>query len=262
MTLREAVFYFYFMLARQRQRQILLMLETSSSLRTIELAKYFDVTDETIRRDLEILDAENKLIRTHGGALRIEKRMAELPLQKRLNENRTAKQEIAKKAASLVKESDTIFLDASSTVLTLAETLPDIKISVITNAHDCVVPLMAKNNIDVITTGGKLDRFSHSYCGISAFSLMKRFSIDKAFFSCNGLDLERGASEAAEIHAEFKENTLSICREKILLCDSSKLGVQSLRFFCELNNIDTVITDSNADKTFIAKLTELGINVL
>ena len=60
----------------------------------------------------------------------------------------------------------------------------------------------------------------------------------------------------------FKENTLSICREKILLCDSSKLGVQSLRFFCELNNIDTVITDSNADKTFIAKLTELGINVL
>lgn len=70
------------MLARQRQRLILNMLENSPSLRTIELAKYFDVTDETIRRDLETLDAENKLIRTHGGALRIEKRSAELPLQK------------------------------------------------------------------------------------------------------------------------------------------------------------------------------------
>ena len=107
------------------------MLENSPSLRTIELAKYFDVTDETIRRDLEMLDAENKLIRTHGGALRIEKRAAELPLQKRLNENRAAKQEIAKKATTLLSEGDTIFLDASSTVLTFAENLPDIKLTVI-----------------------------------------------------------------------------------------------------------------------------------
>ena len=244
------------MLARQRQRLILNMLENSPSLRTIELAKYFDVTDETIRRDLETLDAENKLIRTHGGALRIEKRSAELPLQKRLNENRTAK------AIGLVSPSDTIFLDASSTVLTFAESLPDIKITVITNAHDCVVPLMSKDNIDVITTGGKLDRVSHSYCGISALSLMKRFSIYKAFFSCNGLDLERGASEVAEIHAEFKENSLSICREKILLCDSSKFGVQSLRFFCDINSIDTVITDSAADPDFLDKLRKSGINVI
>ena len=69
------------MLARQRQRVILSMLETQPSLRTIELAKHFDVTDETIRRDLEFLDAENKLIRTHGGALRIEKNEVNLPMQ-------------------------------------------------------------------------------------------------------------------------------------------------------------------------------------
>ena len=192
------------MLARQRQRLILNMLENSPSLRTIELAKYFDVTDETIRRDLETLDAENKLIRTHGGALRIEKRSAELPLQKRLNENRAAKQEIAKKAIGLVSPSDTIFLDASSTVLTFAESLPDIKITVITNAHDCVVPLMSKGNIDVITTGGKLDRVSHSYCGISALSLMKRFSIDKAFFSCNGR--KRSSRNTRRVQRKFAVN--------------------------------------------------------
>ena len=86
------------MLARQRQRVILNMLETQPSLRTIELAKHFNVTDETIRRDLESLDAENKLIRTHGGALRIEKRGVDLPMQKRLQENRLQKQEIAQKA--------------------------------------------------------------------------------------------------------------------------------------------------------------------
>ena len=127
------------MLARQRQRVILNMLETQPSLRTIELAKHFNVTDETIRRDLESLDAENKLIRTHGGALRIEKRGVDLPMQKRLQENRLQKQEIAQKAIKHIKEGETIFLDASSTVLALAEALPDIEITVITNAHDCIV---------------------------------------------------------------------------------------------------------------------------
>ena len=103
------------------------------------------------------------------------------------------------------------------------------EITVITNAHDTVVPLMGKNKINVIATGGKLDRVSLSYGGATAWSTVRKISVDKAFFSCNGLDLERGASEVAEIHAEFKENVLQYCREKILLCDASKLGVRSSR---------------------------------
>jgi len=238
------------------------MLETQPSLRTIELAKHFDVTDETIRRDLEFLDSERKLIRTHGGALRIEKRVIDLPLQKRLKENRAAKQEIAKKALELVKEGDTILLDASSTVLALAEMLPDIDLTVVTNAHDTVVPLMGKNRINVIATGGKLDRVSLSYGGATAWSTVRKISIDKAFFSCNGLDLERGASEVAEIHAEFKENALEFCAEKILLCDSSKLGVRSSRYFADFEKIDRVITDSAADPAFISKLAQAGVAVM
>lgn len=237
------------------------MLESSPSLRTIELAKHFNVTDETIRRDLEFLDAESKLIRTHGGALRIEKRSANLPLQTRIEENRIAKQEIANKALALIKEGDTIMLDASSTVLALAEVLPDMNLTVITNAHDSVVSLMPKEKIKVISTGGKLDRFSRSYGGVSAVAALKRFSIDKAFFSCNGIDLERGASEAAEEHAEFKENVLPFCAEKICLCDSSKLGVRSTRFFADFDVIDRVITDSAADPHFIERLKDSGVNV-
>ena len=249
------------MLARQRQRVNLNMLETQPSLRTIELAKHFNVTDETIRRDLESLDAENKLIRTHGGALRIEKRGVDLPMQKRLQENRLQKQEIAQKAIKHIKEGDTIFLDASSTVLALAEVLPDIEITVITNAHDCIVPIMSKPKINLIATGGKLDRFSHSYGGFTKLSVVNIFSVDKAFFSCNGVDIERGASEVAEIHSEFKENVLPLCNERILLCDASKLGVRSTRFFAGFDVIDRVITDSNADKAFLEKLVAIGVEV-
>lgn len=238
------------------------MLETQSSIRTIELARKLNVTDETIRRDLEFLDEEKKLIKTHGGALRIEKRIDDLPLHARLKENRQAKNEIARKALGFVKEGDTLLLDASSTTLALAEILPDVPMTVITNAHDVVVALMPKKKITVILTGGKLDREGHSYGGLLSWVAVKRFSVDTAFFSCNGLDTIRGASEAIEWHAEFKENALPACHQKILLCDSRKFGLRGYRFFADLSSIDKVITDSEADTVFVNKLRSAGVEVM
>lgn len=238
------------------------MLKTQQSLRTIELAKHFEVTDETIRRDLEHLDAEGKLLRTHGGAVRIERRAEDLPLQRRLQENRAAKLEIAKKALEFVKPGQTIFFDASSTVLALVEMLPDFDLTVITNSYDCVAPLMSKPSVRLILTGGLFDRVSRSFGGVVAWTSMRRFAIDRAFFSCNGADPERGASEAVEFHAEFKENALPLCSEKILLCDSSKFGVRSSRFFIGMEEIDRFICDSSADSVFLERLKARGLDCL
>ena len=151
--------------------------------------------------------------------------------------------------------------DTIGSVLALAEILPDMDITVVTNAHDTVVPLIGKNKINVIVTGGKLDRVSLSYGGATAWATVRKISVDKAFFSCNGVDLDRGASEVAEIHAEFKENALQYCNEKILLCDASKLGVRSSRFFADFDMIDRVITDSSSDESFVAKLKASGVPV-
>ncbi len=249
------------MLARQRHRVILGMLDNQPSLRTMELAKLFDVTDETIRRDLEFLDSEGKLIRTHGGALRIERR-SQMPLQERLKENQEAKQSIAKKALQYIKKGETIFLDASSTVLALAECLPDIRLTVITNAHDVVSPLLDKQNIEIITTGGRFDRTSHSYGGLTAMNMLKKFAIDKIFFSSGGMDMERGASDVAEIHAEFKENLIPLCAKRILLIDGSKLSVRAPRFFCPFELVDVMITDPTADQSIVDRLKTSGVNVI
>lgn len=241
------------MLARQRHRVIMEMLQTQQSLRTIELAKYFGVTDETIRRDLEQLDAEGKLLRTHGGAVGIERRGEDLPLQKRLKENREAKLAIAKKAVSFVRPSETILLDASSTVLALAEIMPDFNLTVITNSHDCVAALSAKKNVRVVSTGGLYDPVSRSFGGAMAWNVLRKFAVDKIFFSCNGIDLERGASEAVDFHAEFKENALPFCAKKILMCDSSKFGLRSTRYFASMEDIDLLITEDTASP-FVEKL--------
>jgi DeoR/GlpR family transcriptional regulator of sugar metabolism len=120
---------------------------------------------------------------------------------------------------------------------------------------------MGKNKINVIVTGGKLDRVSLSYGGATAWATVRKISVDKAFFSCNGVGIDRGASEVAEIHAEFKENALQYCNEKILMCDASKLGVRSSRFFADFDMIDRVITDSSADASFISKLKSSGVPV-
>ncbi len=250
------------MLARQRHRIILNMLSSQASLRTIELAKYFEVTDETIRRDLEQLDEEKKLIRTHGGCIRIEKGTGNLPLNKRLLQNHNLKCEIAKKALEMIKENDTLLFDASSTALVLAEMLPDIRLTVITNAHDIVLAVMDKSNITVILTGGRLDRESHSFGGFASWQAVKRYSVDLFFFSCNGVDIDRGASEAAEMHAEFKENVLPFCSKKVLLCDSSKLNARSISYFAPLDKIDVLVTDSAASPEALQPFESAGLKIV
>jgi len=238
------------------------MLAIEPDIRTTELSKRLNVTDETIRRDLEFLDSEKKLIRTHGGAMRIEKHANEVPLSKRLLLNGTEKSQIAQKALSIIKEGEVLLIDASSTSLALARILPNIKLTVITNGYDIVAELMSKNNITTIMTGGKLDSISRSFWGLIAWQTVKRFAVDKFFFSCNGLDFKRGASEAAELHAEFKENAKDFCTQNILLCDSTKFGICSTSFFAPIDSINTIITDSKASPDILKKLRASHIEII
>jgi len=250
------------MLASQRHKIILNMLSIEPDIRTSVFANRLQVTDETIRRDLEFLDSEKKLIRTHGGAMRIEKHAHEVPLSKRLLLNGSEKSQIAQKALSIIKDGEVLLMDASSTSLALARILPDINLTVITNGYDLVAELMSKTNITTIMTGGKLDPVSRSFWGLIAWQTVKRFAVDKFFFSCNGLDFKRGASEAAELHSEFKENAKDFCSQNILLCDSTKLGICSTSFFAPIDSINTIITDNNVSAEILKKLKSTRIEIL
>jgi len=250
------------MLPPDRHSFILNRLAESDSIRTIELASALEVTDETIRRDLEALEKRGSLMRIHGGAVKVSKVREDLSLTERQLVNRESKSAIAELAAKRIQPDDTIFIDASSTALTLAEHLPDFHLTVLTNAHNVVTALADREGFDLISTGGIYEPRSRSYIGLPAESTLRKFNINRMFFSCNGVHLERGVSETNSRQAAFKERVIACSEEICLLADSTKIGLKSSFFFAQMSDLTTLVTNPNADPEVVAAMEGMGIEVL
>lgn len=242
------------MLAIDRQRRILKLLLKRGSLRTMETASELGVTDETVRKDFEILENRGDLIRTHGGASRPERTREDLPFNEREAVRRDEKRAIARVAASRIQPNETIFMDASSTVLTLTEFLPEIPLTILTNALNVFTALSDRPNFDLICTGGLYDPKSRSFIGLTAEKALRRHNIHRMFFSGNGLHLERGASERNARQAAFKERVVAYSEDVIFLADHTKLGLKAAFFFAEMDHINCLITDKAADPEFVKQL--------
>jgi DeoR family transcriptional regulator, L-fucose operon activator len=250
------------MLAIDRQRRILELLHGAGSLRTTETAVELGVTDETVRKDFEQLEKRGDLIRTHGGASRPDKTREDLPFTERQAVRRDEKLAIARLAASRIQANETIFLDASSTVLTLTGFLPDLPLTILTNALHVFTALADRQNLDLICTGGMFDSKSRSFVGLTAEKALQRYNIHRMFFSGNGLHLDRGVSESNARQAAFKERVIESAQDVVFLADHSKLGQKSAFFFAGVSDLSCVITDKAADRKFIEQLQARGIDVL
>lgn len=249
------------MLASERHREILNRLQASGGVRVASLASELTVTQETIRRDLERLDAEGKLIRTHGGAMVVETDRRELPLDVRETINLDKKRAVARRAVQEITAGDVVGLDASSTARELARLIPDIPVTVVTNALPVASALIDKPAVRVIMTGGILDRPSMSLVGPLAEQALDRFHVQKLFLSCRGLDMTRGLSVTADEHAGIKRRMIDLAERAYLLIDSSKLGVRSVEFFSPVDEMDMVIVDDNVDQTLVAEMRARGVQV-
>jgi len=249
------------MLPADRRQIILTMLAERSSVRTIQVAEALGVTDETIRKDFEALEGLGDLTRVHGGATRRQRPREELLWSERQMIQRAEKRAIARLAAERIQTGETIFLDASSTTLTLTEFLPEIPLTIITNAHNVFAALEQRDNIDLICTGGRYEPKSRSYIGLLAEDSLKRYHIDRMFFSGSGLDLERGISESNSRQAQFKERVIPCSEEVVFLADHTKLGVRSSFFFASTADLSLLVTDTAADPEVVAALHERGLEV-
>ena len=250
------------MLAIERQRRILEQLRASGSLRTTETAKLLDVTDETVRKDFEVLEKRGELIRIHGGASKPERIREDQPFSEREAVRRNEKQAIARVAANRIQPNETIFLDASSTTLALTRFLPEVPLTVVTNAIHVIQALDNRPHIDLVCTGGLYESRSRSFIGLIAERSLQRYNIHRLFFSGNGLHLERGISERNSRQAAFKERLIACSEDVVMLADHTKLGEKSSFFFGEATELSWVITDSAAAEDFTGQLEDLGVEVL
>jgi len=231
------------MLAVERHRRILDLVQAQGSIRTVELAQALEVTEETVRRDFEKLELEGQLVRAHGGAVRLDANRRDLPLSSRETENVVEKRAIASAALRFIQPGDTVLFDASSTVFELARILPDVAVTVLTPALKVAAELSQRPSVQVVLIGGVLNPRSLSCQGALADQALESYHVQKAFFSCRGVDAERGLSEANDEQARLKRKILGLVDSSFLLADHSKMGLRSSFFFARASRAGTLITD-------------------
>lgn len=249
------------MLAQERHQQILQLLEEQGTIRTVDLAEQFQCTDETIRRDLQILSDNNQLARVHGGASSLNGRPLLQSFTERRALNVNHKQAIAKAALELITPGQTYAFDSSTTAFALVSTLPDLPYRVVTNAFAVLEHIALMGNVELISTGGRYHPKTQTFTRSDSYITLQRHNINIAFISSVGLDPQRGASEGFEEQAGFKELLVQVAEEVVLMIDSSKLNVSSEYFFAELKDLTHIITDSEASPESVEALRSQGCKV-
>ncbi|WP_085523001.1 DeoR/GlpR family DNA-binding transcription regulator [Tuberibacillus sp. Marseille-P3662] len=251
------------MLVAERQQKVVDIVNERKSIRVSELSDMFSVTEETIRRDLEKLEHDGKLSRSHGGAVSVSTTSSpEVPYSEREILNVKEKREIASEAVNQVVAGDKIILDASSTAWYMAKIIPDIPLTVLTNSIKVAIELSSKTQITVISTGGILLQRSLSYAGPLAEDSLSAYHVNKAFISSKGFHFEHGISESNEQQARIKKKMISITDAVYAMVDHSKFGVQAFTHVAGVHQIDHIITDSHIEEKTVDRLTDLSLNVI
>ena len=223
------------MLALERRNLILEKLQAEKRVVVSELSQLYDVSEETIRRDLDKLEKEGLAIKSYGGAVINEDVSIDLPFNVRKNQNVTGKQKMAELAASLVKDGDHIFLDASTTAVFVAKALKEKeRLTVITNSMEILLELADVSGWNIISTGGVMKE------GYLAFLGSKT---DESIRSCKALDLEWGIMESQEAFGSTKRAMIGSGRKKILVVDSSKFDQTAFSVAGSMKEVDIIVTD-------------------
>ena len=240
------------MLAIERRNAILAKLNAEGKVIVTDLSREFDVTEETIRRDLEKLDNEGLATTTYGGAVAIQNLNIDLPFNVRKRANVERKQKIAEKIARMIHDGDYIMLDASSTAIYVAKSITNRKnITLITNSVEILVEFADKSDWKILSTGGSLKKGALSLVGASAERMIRGFHVDLAVCSSKGIDMNMGVTDSNEKDSEIKQAIFGAANRKILAVDSTKFDKISFVHVCELSDIDTVVTDEAPSERWV-----------
>lgn len=253
--------------AVERQLGILNYLEEKKVASVAELANFFDVTETTIRRDLLILDKDEKIIRTHGGALKIEQNFSYIytTLNERMQLEIDSKKRIAQYVAdNLISDCESIMIDAGSTTYYCAEALAKKfnNLIVVTNTEKIGLVLANNGKNRVIITGGEFIPYTQVQVGNFAEKVLNSFKIDTAIISATGIIPDEGIFTSNPLESQIKYLMIKNSRHTILVADSSKLWNRAFCFISDFSNISTIVTDKNAKPEDIKRIRNSGVKVI
>jgi len=251
------------MLASQRHQYILKKLEASGSVLTNDIIAELKVSPATVRNDLTYLESRNLLKKTYGGALAVEgKQFNYTNFHYRERLNMDLKNAIVEHALQFIHDDQAIALDASTTCLALAERLSNFRrLTVITNGIYTLLALKEMPNVTVIVVGGIVTKGSGSIEGVLAQEMLNNISIDVAFFSGHGFNLQSGITDFNFYEVELKRMILKRAKRVIGLLDSSKIGLNSIGSFAKREDFELLITDNRFNQDLLHEYINEGVKV-
>lgn len=246
----------------ERLEKILALLDKGNRLVTKDLPQMFNTTSVTIRKDLAILEQRGLLKRTHGGAIRTRHLYPGLALTEKEKINTEEKIRIAKKAAMLISDGDTIILDSGSTTSLIAKEIKNRKnITVITNAIN-IANILINSEIEVILIGGSLIKETSTLVGPLADESLRKISADKLFLGVDGIDFKLGLTTPNIYEAQTSRVMMEVSGDVILVVDASKFGRRSLGVISGINEIDRIITTKKLSENELNKFNEYHVEVI
>lgn len=248
------------MLAIERRNEILEKLQAEKRVVVSELSQLYQVSEETIRRDLEKLENDGYAIKSYGGAVINEQSRLDLPLNIRKNRNVAEKQKIGEQIAALIHDGESIMLDASSTAVFAARALRSKKnLTVITNSIEILIEHLGNSEWSILSTGGLSKEGSFALVGPQTDKMLKSYHVGTAIISGNGLDLEMGLTDSNELHANNKRTMLESAGRRILAMDSSKFDKIAFTRICDVDMVDIVVTDKQPEDKWLRLFEEKKI---
>jgi DeoR family transcriptional regulator of aga operon/DeoR family fructose operon transcriptional repressor len=251
--------------ARERQEHIVRFVEEHGRARVSELATRFGVSAVTIRKDLITLESEQRLVRTHGGAITLDRSRPELSFDIRERLQQDEKRRIGAAAAALVHDGESIVMDASTTALSVARHLKAkagwSQLTVITNGLRIASELAGHPGITVLMLGGRVRWEALSVVGQLGDDLFRRINVQKAFLGAAGFIAESGLADATEEEAQIKRSMVAAAREVIAIVDHTKWERAAFATFCATDQLSIVLTDERAPEAMVRTLVSREIEV-
>lgn len=237
----------------QRIAEIEQYIYSRKSVTLDELCEVFQVSKNTIRRDIEVIIQNPDIVKTYGGVtINSQTKKLLVSFNERNIKNAEAKRLIAAKAASLVNNGDSIFIDSGTTTLCMLDYLRDKTITLLTNNLEVVTQAIPYENITLVSLPGTLNRKALSFTGNSAAKFLSSYNIKKAFLAATGITLENGATNSSPEETCIKEMAVKKSQETYLLADSGKFGVVSLLTYSDVDSFSGIITEKLPDESFCA----------
>ncbi len=249
------------MLTSQRKQRILEQLLKEGQVLSKDLSVRFEVSEDTVRRDLRELAAEGRLQRVHGGALPSSSATATFSERKSLKTE--AKRKVAQKGAELISSGQVVIIDGGTTTSELIACLPDdLRITVVTHSPSIALGLIEHPSIEVILIGGRL--FKHSVVTVGAATIegIGKIQADIFFMGVTGVHTEAGLTTGDYEEACIKRAFSGRAAETVVLVSPEKINAASPFVIGDLGLIDTIVVDSAVDENWVRSIEEKGVTVM